>query len=71
MNNGLAWVHSFFKERHQFGEYHHHVSCIEEAPKIYFFLYLGMSFDIYDYILSKVHDRLEDPTTSTAKNRRI
>jgi Na+-transporting NADH:ubiquinone oxidoreductase subunit NqrA len=52
MNNNRAWIHSLFKERHQFGEYHHRVSCTEEAPKDFFFGYLRMSFDIYDYILS-------------------
>jgi hypothetical protein len=29
-----------------------------------------MSFDIYDYILSKVHDSLEDPTTTTSTGKK-
>ena len=36
MNNNRAWVHSLFKEKYQFGVYHQHVSCVEEALKEFF-----------------------------------
>ena len=69
-----SWIHSLFKERRKFGEYHHVFRVLRKHPKKFGGGGdLRMQFDIFDYILAKIHDSLEDPTikTSTAKNRRI
>jgi hypothetical protein len=69
MNNNYVWVHPLFKERNKLGEYHH-VFCVLRRCPTKFFEYLSMSSDTFNYVLSKVHDSLENQTTSRVKNRR-
>jgi hypothetical protein len=69
MNNNYGCIHLLFKERNQFGEYHHVFHALRRHPAK-FFEYLRMLSDTFDYVLSKVHDSLENQTASRVKNRR-
>ena len=59
-----------FSKKGMFGVYHRKLCTLRRRPTK-FSEYLRMSIDTSDYILSKVHDSLENqPIKSTVKDRR-
>ena len=60
-NSNSMWVHPL-NERNAFGEYHHLFRELKRHP-MKFFAYWRMSIDTFEYILSKVRDRLEKQTS--------